>query len=61
MVKYKEFSFKCKNMIDELFSMKAMSEKAQMIQAGSFKPKENLEEISISKLDLFKVRLNQLS
>lgn len=31
MVSYKEFSFKCRDMINELFSMKSLSEKASLI------------------------------
>ena len=55
MVNYKEFSFKCKDMIDELFSMKSLSEKASLIQQGAFKEAVELAQINISKLDLFKV------
>lgn len=55
LVNYKEFSFKCKEYITELFSMKSLAEKASLIQQGAFKPAENLEEINLSKLDLFKV------
>ena len=52
---YREFAFKCKELINELFSMKSLSDKATLLQTGAFKPTENIEEINLSKLDLFKV------
>ena len=55
LVDYKEFSHKCKDYISELFSMKAMSEKATLIQQGTYKAPDNLDEINMSKLDLFKL------
>jgi len=45
MINYKEFSFKCKDMIDELFSMKSLKDKSLLIQQGSYiKPDEHEEE-----------------
>jgi hypothetical protein len=32
LVDYKDFSFKCKDYINELFSMKSLAEKAGLIQ-----------------------------
>jgi hypothetical protein len=60
MVKYKEFAVKCKDMINELFTVKSLSDKATLMQTGAFKPPENLDEINLSGLDLFKVRIRQL-
>ena len=42
-------------MINELFSMKALSEKAILLQTGAFKPPEHVEEINLTHLELFKV------
>jgi hypothetical protein len=55
MVKYKEFALKCRDMINELFTVKSLSDKSTLIQTGAFKPPDNLEEINLSGLDLFKV------
>jgi hypothetical protein len=55
MIILKDFAFKCKEMINELFSMKSLNEKAMLLSSGTFMPPENLEEINLSKLDLFKV------
>jgi len=55
MVDYKEFSFKCRDMINELYSVKSLTDKAILLQNETFKPSENLEEINLSRLDLFKV------
>jgi hypothetical protein len=57
MINYKVFSFKCRDMIKELFSVKILADKATLIQSGNFKAPENLEEINITPLELFKVRL----
>ncbi len=54
-ISYKDFSFKCRDMIDDLFSMKALSEKASMIQKGTFEASSSLEEVQLTKLDMFKV------
>jgi hypothetical protein len=61
MINYKEFSFKCRDMIRELFSVKILADKATLIQSGNFKPPENLEEINITPLELFKVKLTFLT
>jgi hypothetical protein len=60
MVNYKDFSFKCRDYINELFSMKSLSEKANLISIGTFTPSAGLAEINISKLDLFKVSITCL-
>jgi hypothetical protein len=60
MVNYKEFSFKCKDMINELFTVKSLSDKATLVQTGVFKPPENLDEMQMSGLDLFKVIQNSI-
>ena len=54
-IRYKEFSHKCKDMIEELFSMKSMSEKATLIKQGTFTAPDNLEEIKLTKLEMFNV------
>ena len=35
--------------------MKSLSEKASLIKQGTFKAPSNLEEISLTKLELFKI------
>ena len=45
MVNYKEFSFAAKQLIDELFSTKALQEKAQLLSSGTYKQPDNLDEI----------------
>lgn len=59
-VNYQEFAPKCKTLINDLFSMKAMSEKAALIAQGAFKQAENLDEVNMTKLELFKVKNNYL-
>ncbi|CDW82161.1 radial spoke protein 7 [Stylonychia lemnae] len=54
MVVYKEFAPKCRDMINELFTVKSLSDKSTLMQTGAFKPQENLDEINLSGLDLFK-------
>jgi hypothetical protein len=44
-------------MINELFTVKSLAEKATLVQTGTYKPPANVEDISLSKLDLFKVSL----
>ena len=55
MVNYKDFSIKCKHMIDELFSVKSIQDKAELIQSKLFQAPENLEEIQLSPLELFEL------
>ena len=57
MVNYKEFAPKCKDMIHELFTVKSLADKASLMQQGSFKEPENIEEINLSGLELFKVNI----
>ena len=38
MVKYQEFAVKCKDMINELFTVKSLSDKSTLMQTGAFKP-----------------------
>ncbi len=52
-VNYVEFAKKCKEMIDELFSMKSITEKAVMIENHQYVSRPNLDEINISTLELF--------
>lgn len=54
-VNYVEFAKKCKEMIDEIFSMKSITEKAVMIENKVYVEKPTLHEIDISTLDLFKL------
>ena len=42
-------------MINELYSMKSISEKASLIQSGVYKIPENLDEINLTGLELFNV------
>lgn len=55
MVNYKEFAPKCKDMINELFTVRSLADKAALMQQGNFRPPENIEEINLSGLELFKV------
>ena len=55
MVNYKEFSFAAKELIDELFSTKALQEKAQLLSSGTYKAPDDLDEISLTPLELFKI------
>ena len=55
MVNYVEFAKKCKEMIDEFFSMKSITEKAVMIENHQYVSKPNLDEINISTLELFQL------
>lgn len=50
---YVEFAKTCRAAIDELFSMKSLTEKAAMIEAKQFKPQPNIEDIQLETLDLF--------
>ena len=45
MVNYKDFSFKCKDMINELFTASSLIQKANLIQSGTYKPPESLDDI----------------
>ena len=44
-------------MINELFTVKSLSDKSTLMQTGAFKPADNLDEINLSGLDLFKVSI----
>jgi len=55
MVKYKDFAFKCKEAINELYSMKSLCDKATLLASGSFKPPADLAVLELSSLELFKV------
>ncbi len=52
---YKEFATKCRDMIEDFFSMKSMSEKATMIKQGTFKIPDDLEQVLLTKLEMFSV------
>lgn len=54
-VNYVDFAKKCKELIDELFSMKSITEKAVMIENHQYVVKPNLDEINISTLELFQL------
>lgn len=54
-VNYVEFAKSSKQMIDELFSMKSITEKAVMIENHQYVSKPNLEEINITSLELFQL------
>jgi len=52
-VNYVEFAKICKELIDELFSMKSITEKAVMIENKQYIPPLNLEELDVTALELF--------
>ena len=54
-VNYKDFSLLCRDYINELFSMKSLAEKSQLIAMGTYKVPADLENINLTKLDLFKL------
>lgn len=54
-VNYVEFAKKCKEMIDELFSMKSLTEKAALIENKHYVAPKNLEEIDLTTLELFEL------
>lgn len=54
-INYVEFAKKCKSLIDELFSMKSITEKSVLIENKIYTEKPNLDQIDISTLDLFKL------
>jgi hypothetical protein len=51
---YKEFAYKCESIIDEMFSLKALCEKAEIIKQGIVRQEET-NECLISNIELFKV------
>jgi len=57
LILYKEFAVRARDMINELFTVKTLSEKATLMQTGVFKAPENLDEINVTSLDLFKVSM----
>jgi Ca2+-binding EF-hand superfamily protein len=54
-VNYREFAGECKTLIEELFSMKSMSEKAELIQSHIYRAPENLDAIELTSLELFEL------
>jgi Ca2+-binding EF-hand superfamily protein len=52
-VKYEEFAGKCKVMIEELFTMKTITEKANLIETKQYKPHANLDQIEVTNFELF--------
>ncbi len=54
-VNYVEFAKKCRDMIDELFSVRSLTEKAAMIENKRYVPPKNLEEIDLTTLELFEL------
>lgn len=55
LIDYREFALECKEMICQVFSVKSLSDKATLIQTGSFKVPENLGDFSLDGLELLKV------
>jgi hypothetical protein len=55
-VNYKNFSYKAKFLLEEYFSLKSLIDKSTIIRDGKVKY-EDTEDVSLSKLDLFKVSL----
>lgn len=54
-VRYREFAGECRQLIDELFSIKSMSVKAELIQNFIYKAPEQLDQIDLSSLELFEL------
>ena len=54
-VKYEEFAGKCKVMIEELFTMKTITEKANLIETKQYKPPANLDQIELTNFELFEL------
>ena len=50
---YKEFAKTCRQAIDELFSMKSLTEKAALLESKHFKAPANIEDIQLETLELF--------
>ena len=42
-------------MINELFCVKSLSDKSTLMQTGAYRPPDNLDEINLTGLDLFKL------
>lgn len=57
LVNYKDFAYKCRDLIANMFSIKALQEKAALIENGTFKMPEKINSINVSKLELFKSKL----
>ena len=53
-LKYSEFAPRCQALIGELFSIKSLTEKATIISQTAFKVSEEVDDVGLSKLDLFK-------
>jgi Ca2+-binding EF-hand superfamily protein len=54
-VHYVDFAAKCTFLINELFSMKSVSEKAMLIESKVYQAPKDLEEISVTNLELFEL------
>jgi Ca2+-binding EF-hand superfamily protein len=54
-VNYHEFAIKCKAYIDELFSMKSITEKAELIESKQFQAPEKIDEIHLTSLEMFEM------
>ncbi len=54
-VQYIDFAKKVTAMINELFSMKSISEKAQLIENKQFQPAKDLDQIEMTNLELFQL------
>jgi hypothetical protein len=59
-VNYKNFSYKAKFIMEELFSLKSLIDKSTIIREGKVKY-EDADDVSLSKLELFKVSLYLIS
>ena len=54
-VNYREFAARCKGLIDELFSMKSISDKAELIASKQYSAPEGMDELKLTHLELFEL------
>jgi Ca2+-binding EF-hand superfamily protein len=54
-INYREFSVKCREMIESLFSIKSITEKAELIEGKQFVPQADIDKVSKTPLELFEL------
>jgi hypothetical protein len=52
-VQYVDFAKKCTTYISELFSMKSITDKAELIESKQYIPPKDLDFIELTNLELF--------
>lgn len=57
-VNYREFAGKCQGLIDDLFSMKSVSAKAELVESKQFETADNLGDIEFTNLELHELFKN---